>query len=90
MMEQGTKDGTTNREMTNGETAHEEQGRNPAGGTRATFVEVFRSIKFSTRRSSGGDEGESRRHETGFAENHSRHAGVAASDDYTGLVLSSN
>lgn len=64
-----------------------EQGNNRRGESRATFAEVFSSIKFSGNRSANAD---ARWPEPGFADNCSQHSGVAALDDYKKQVRSSN
>ena len=64
-----------------------EQGKNSRKERRATFSEVFRSIKFSGKRSRSAD---GQWPEPGFAVNRSVHVGVAALDDYQQLVRSGN
>ena len=66
---------------------NKQQGKDPKTGSRASFVEVFRSIKFSSKRSANGA---SQWPEPGFVDNHSQHVGVAALDDYKDLIPSSN
>ena len=64
-----------------------EQGNDQNRSARASFVEVFRSIKFSGQRSANTA---GQWPEPGFADNRSQHVGVAALDDYKDLVPSSN
>jgi hypothetical protein len=64
-----------------------EQGNNRRNENRATFAEVFGSIRFAANRSANA---EAHWPEPGFADNRSQHAGVAAPDDYKKLVLSTN
>jgi hypothetical protein len=64
-----------------------EQGNNNRKEQRATFAEVFDSIKFSGQVSANAS---AHWPEPGFADNCSQHVGVAALDDYKQLILSSN
>ena len=63
-----------------------EQGNKGRNQERATFAEVFASIKFSGHRSANAD---AHWPEPGFADNSDQHVGVAALDDYK-QPLSSN
>ena len=64
-----------------------EQGNNRRNENRATFAEVFASIKFSGQRSANA---EAIWPEPGFADSSDQHVGVAALDDYKQPLRSSN